>query len=1160
MNTAMCQDKIDTHMTRQEAIQECLKEVKNELAAKVLVDKYFLCDEKGYYETQPQQMWSRLAKANAQAEEETKRKQYEQEFKRILDDFKFVPGGRILYGLGNKIVNTTLKNCYVIAIQEDSIKGIFDAAYKMAETYKQGGGCGIDISILRPKGSPIKNAARESAGSVSFMDFYSHITGMIGQKARIGALLISLDVSHPDIEDFINIKGGDDLDKVRFANISVKITDEFMKAVENNADFDLRWGGKVYRTVKASKLWDKIINKAWKRAEPGILFWDTACRNGPSHNYKNFNLITTNPCVSGDTRILTSQGYRTARELWIKGDYTEYSDIISDIDGEVGELQIINKNGVVPSTCVYRTSECADVFRVTLKNGIEIDATENHKFILSDNTRRTLAELRVGDKLPINQQQIFGEYNYPEYARLAGWIIVKGSVSYRRDGQMDALVRCWGPDIENVAPVLRQDLLSVYHRSNKSIALCSSGYSGYDSTPNGFDTRVLTMQSSILGRLLHEDSLEPGKKHHVPESLWGGDKETVSAFLSGLFSADGGVQISNYKKSISIRICQVNKSILSECQLLLNQFGITSSVLLRRKAGKKLMNDGKGGKKLYQKKTEYELIISGRCNCMSFIEQIGFIQDGKNKVASNWFDVHHGSNNSEPKKHSKIKSIEYLGKQETFCLTEPKEHEIVANTMRIAQCGEIGLSDGDSCNLGSMNLSKYVASPFTDASRFNFDGFERDVKSSIRFLDNIISLEKSPLEFQQWANDNGRRLGLGVMGMADMLTKLRIRYDSKESLGFLEKLFDSLMCASYTASCDLAEEKGPFSVFDYNTHMKSEFTQRLPKPILDRMKSTGLRNISLNAIAPTGTLALIAQCSASIEPVFMNHYIRKTTLGTAKKVEEHKVYHPTVQEYLGIHGGELPDYFVEAHNVDPLFRTVVQGMIQGKIDNSISQTINLPSDATEKDVSDCYMNAWKKGCKGITVYRDGSREGVLVKESDARVSEIVVHQAPQRPKELPARVHVIKPNGMEYAIFVGFLNNRIYEVFALDNNDVGVKDGVKGKIKKVSADNGNVYVFENRAMFVNQLNRYEDSDASLITRLLSTALRHGTPLEFVIDQVSKSKAIVNSFAKAIARALSLYIKPEEVVGKFKCPECKSTDLKYEGTCFSCLSCGYSKCT
>jgi ribonucleoside-diphosphate reductase alpha chain len=917
MNTAICPDKIkktrDTYMTKQEAIQECLKVVKNELAAKILVDKYFLCDEKGYHETQPQQMWDRLAKANSLAEKETIREQYEQEFRHILDDFKFVPGGRILYGLGNKMVNTTLKNCYVIAIQEDSIKGIFDAAYKMAETYKQGGGCGIDISILRPKGSPIKNAARESTGATSFMDFYSHITGMIGQKARIGALLISLDVSHPDIEDFINIKGGDDLDKVRFANISVKITDEFMKDVENNADFDLKWGGKVYRTVKASKLWGKIINRAWRRAEPGILFWDTACRNGPSHNYENFKLITTNPCVSGDTKILTPEGYKTARELWIEGGNKEYGD------KDLGERYIINSSGKVRSTDVYMTSEISDLFRTTFEDGSYIDTTKNHKFLLKDNNsiiRKPLHEVKVGDEVPV-----YGSDNF-------------------------------------------------------------------------------------LG----------------------------------------------------------------------------------------------------------------------------------------------------------IVSIDSVGKGETFCLTEPENNEFVANGIRTGNCGEIGLSDGDSCNLGSMNLSKYVASPFTGASRFNFDGFERDVKSSIRFLDNIISLEKSPLEFQQWANDNGRRLGLGVMGMADMLVKLRIKYDSKESMEFLEKLFDSLMCASYTASCDLAEEKGPFAAFDYNTHMKSEFTQRLPKSIRDRIKSVGLRNISINAIAPTGTLALIAQCSASIEPVFMNHYIRKTNLGTAKKVEEHKVYHPTVKEYMDTYGGELPDYFVEAHDVDPLFRTVVQGMIQGKIDNSISQTCNLPEDATEEHISVCYMNAWKEGCKGITVYREGSREGVLVKESDTRSKEITVHQAPQRPKELPARVHVIKPNGMEYAIFVGFLNNRVYEVFALDNNDVGIKDGIKGKIKKVSTDDGSIYVFENRAMFVNQLNRYEDSDASLITRLLSTALRHGTPLEFAIDQISKSKIVVNSFARAIARALSLYIKPEEVVGKFKCPECKSVNLKYEGTCFSCLSCGYSKCT
>jgi ribonucleoside-diphosphate reductase alpha chain len=760
-------------LTRQEAYDNCIKAVKDELAAKVLVDKYFLCNNGIYYESTPAQMWDRLATAIATAEAPDKQPELVEQFRHTLDDFKFVPAGRVLYGLGNPYVNVTLKNCYVIAVREDSIKGIFQTAYEMAETYKAGGGCGIDISALRPRGSVVHNAARESTGAVSFMDFYSHITGMIGQKARIGALLISIDVSHPDVEDFISIKGGDDLDLVRYANVSVKITDEFMRAVNDNKDFDLRWDGKVYKTIKARELWNKLIHYAWKRAEPGLLFWDKTCREIPAHNYPGFACVTTNPC------------------------------------------------------------------------------------------------------------------------------------------------------------------------------------------------------------------------------------------------------------------------------------------------------------------------------------------------------------------------------------------------------GETSLSDGDSCNLGSMNLGKYVINPFKKPE-FDFDTFENDTHVAVRFLDNIISLEKAPLPFQQRANDNGRRLGLGVMGFADMLLKMNIRYDSDQALALTDRVMNSFMRASYSASCNLAEEKGPFPIFSSEIHAKSEFIKRLPNDIKERINKTGIRNIAVHAIAPTGSLSCIAQCSSAIEPVFMMRHIRKTNLGTAKKVEEHEVFHSVAKQYVELTGEKLPDFFVSSHQISPDYRIKMQALVNKYIDQSISNTVNLPADTTEEKIAYYYMEAWRQGCKGITVYRDGSREGVLVStEKRDESKEITIHSAPKRPSELDANVHVIKPNGKTYTIFVGLLQGRPYEVFALDHKQAGMADGMKGKIVKVSRDKpdgDNIYNFESGALLVRQLNRYEGSDVSLITRLISTSLRHGTPLEFLVDQTFKSKDPLTSFGRAIARALSSYVKKEDMEGKFKCPKCGGRSIKYEGMCFTCLDCAHSKCS
>ena len=761
------------HVTKEEAIAKTLEIVGDSLSATSQVEKYYLVDEHGHIESTPMDMWRHLARSNAIAETPELQREYEEKFYELLRDYKFVPGGRILMGLGNTYANVTLKNCYVIGILEDSIKGIFEAAHKIAETLKGGGGVGTDISILRPRGSAVKNAARFSTGAVSFMPLFSQITGMIGQKARIGAMLISIDISHPDIEEFIEIKGSEDLEHLRFANISIKISDEFMKCVENDLPFDLRWGGKVYKTVKARELWGKIVHYAWKRAEPGLLFWDETCRTYPAHQYHAFRCLVTNPC------------------------------------------------------------------------------------------------------------------------------------------------------------------------------------------------------------------------------------------------------------------------------------------------------------------------------------------------------------------------------------------------------GELALSHADSCCLGSMVLSKYVRNSFEKNASFDFVAFDHDVRLGVRFLDNIISLEKTPLPEQQWANDNGRRLGLGFMGLADMLMRMRIKFDSDHAIELAEKVSQQLMTSSYDASCDLAQEKGAFPVFDYSTHMNSEFIKKLPRQILERIKKTGLRNIGLNAIAPTGTISCVAQCSSSLEPVFALKYTRRTNLGTAKEVKEYEVFPAVVQEYMhkfDCKFENLPDFFIGAHSIHPKYRIKLQATVQKYIDQSISNTVNLPMDCKEEDIAYYYFEAWKQGIKGITVYREGSREGVLLTEKKHETGEIQIHQSPRRPDVLDSVVHIIKPNGRTFTVFVGLLNGRVFEVFALDHKVAALTDGMQGKIiKHAGADGMNTYCFESGAVMVQKLNKFEDDEMSLLTRLISTSLRHGTPIEFIVDQICKSKITIKSPGKAIAHALSKYMKQEEIQGKFKCPKCNSSNMKFEGLCKTCLDCNWSRC-
>jgi len=267
----------------------------DELQIRVFLDKYALRGPDGkVIERTPPQMWRRIARELASVEASSK--EWEERFYWLLEDFRFIPGGRIMFGAGQSR-RATLFNCYVIPIKEDSIEGIFDWCREAARTYSFGGGAGVDLSILRPKGSPVNNSAIYSTGSVSFMDLLSTTTGTIGQSGRRGALMITLRVDHPDILDFIEAKR--DLSKVNYANISVRVTDEFMEAVEHDADFTLRYEneviGRIEKKVRAREIWDKLIQAAWESAEPGVIFWDTVKRESTTE-YNGMEVFTTNPC------------------------------------------------------------------------------------------------------------------------------------------------------------------------------------------------------------------------------------------------------------------------------------------------------------------------------------------------------------------------------------------------------------------------------------------------------------------------------------------------------------------------------------------------------------------------------------------------------------------------------------------------------------------------------------------------------------------------------------------------------------------------------------------------------------------------------------------------------------------------------------------------
>ena len=373
----------------------------DELRARVFYEKYALRDGDGtQVEKRPEDMWRRVAKELSLPEkDDEKRKEWASKFYWLLENWRFVPGGRILFGAGQSR-KSTLLNCYFFKIREDSIEAIFDWCKEAARTYSFGGGVGTDISVLRPRGAPVNNSAIYSSGSVSFMELLSTTTGTIGQAGRRGALMITIRVDHPDIMDFVNVKK--DLKKVNYANISVKITDDFMQAVETDGDFLLHFKNEkadVNRTVRARDVWKSLIKGAWQSAEPGVLFWDSIKRESTTE-YNGMEVQGVNPCVTGSTLVRTPSGWRRADTL------------------REGDEIVTAYGSVKPITRIERTED-VEVYRVEFSDGGSIDASPGHIFhTRTGQTRgvrrydkfwkaeRRLGELKPGDLVRLEKVRL----------------------------------------------------------------------------------------------------------------------------------------------------------------------------------------------------------------------------------------------------------------------------------------------------------------------------------------------------------------------------------------------------------------------------------------------------------------------------------------------------------------------------------------------------------------------------------------------------------------------------------------------------------------------------------------------------------------------------------------------------------------------------------
>ncbi len=550
-------------------------------------------------------------------------------------------------------------------------------------------------------------------------------------------------------------------------------------------------------------------------------------------------------------------------------------------------------------------------------------------------------------------------------------------------------------------------------------------------------------------------------------------------------------------------------------------------------------------------------------------------------------------------------------------------------TVSTNPCGEIPLCPYDSCRLMAMNLFGYVENPFTQDAFFNVELFTKHIRKAQRIMDDIIDLELEKIdnildkihqdpedeetkriERLLWENIKmkaiqGRRTGLGITAEGDMLAALGYRYGSNEAINFSVAVHKTLALEAYRSSVEMAAERGPFPIYDAQREEGNPFINRIREAdpeLYDNMVRYGRRNISLLTVAPTGSVSILTQTTSGIEPVFAVRYKRRRKVNpgdknvkisytdiTGDSWEEYNVLHHKFIDYLRIKGYDpeqvkyMPDEEIDklieaspyhkstANDIDWVAKVRMQGAIQKWVDHSISVTVNVPAETTEEMVSRIYMTAWESGCKGVTIYRDGSRDGVLVKESKKEETETIrENNAPRRPKILEASVVRFINGTEEWVAVVGIYNGRPYEIFTGKAEGFYAPKWVTSGwvIKNRLPDGSSRYDFqfmdkEGYRTTIEGLSRMFDKEYWNYAKLISGVLRHGMPLPWVIDLVSKLRLdsdSINSWKTGVERALKQFIPDGTVVAKAQCPNCGQTGtLVYQEGCLKCTSCNYSKC-
>ena len=996
--------------------------------------------------------YQRVARALAAVETTTEKQDYW--YERFLWALRrgAIPAGRITSNAGaseHKPKTSTI-NCTVSGTIEDSMYNILDKVHEAGLTLKAGCGIGYEFSTLRPRGAYVSGAGAYTSGPLSFMDIYDKMCFTVSSAGgRRGAQMGTFDVSHPDVKEFIRAKREDG--RLRQFNLSLLITDGFMEAVANDTDWPLlfpihikeqheidltdpekviwrEWpthksyvvrddglvACKIYSQIRARHLWDMIMVSTYDFAEPGFILIDRV--NEMNNNWWCEHIRATNPCVTADTWVHTSDGPRQVADL-VGVPFAARVDGAMHASGQEGFFRTATK----------------PVKRLATTEGHSLRLTADHRVRkVVNKTRWSLdtdwcaaSDLKPGDEVLLNNHrrdiEWSGRYTF-EQGFLLGMLVGDGTLK-----QDKAVLSVFSQDLAANGGAASSGgasaLMIAIEKAAQSLPH-RSDFTGFHAVAGRNEFRLST---GALKQLAAEVGMTPGNKAITP-AIERGSSEFQRGFLRGLFDSDGSVQVSQLK-GVSIRLAQSDLDRLEAAQRMLLRLGIASQIYRnRRDAGQALLPDGHGGSAHYATKAQHELIISGD-NVAEYARVIGFAATDKRDRLQVLLANYKRKLNRE-RFVATVSAIEDDGFEDVYDVQIPGINTFDGNGMHAHNCGEQPLPPYGSCLLGSVNLTKFVRDPFGPKARFDMEEYREVVRVFTRMLDNVVEINGLPLEEQRDEIESKRRHGMGFLGLGSTLTMLKMRYGTEDACAFTEDVSREMAVAGWEVALTLAKEKGPAPMLTRDFAVTGEMLRKRPEMITDGYKigdsipgrvlhakysrymqriatvapqlvaelaEFGARFTHHTSIAPTGTISLSLANNASngIEPSFAHHYSRNVIREGKKSKEKVEVFSFELLAYRELINGKampitdkaeekLPEYFVAADDISPTEHVDIQAASQKWIDSSISKTANVPTTYPYEDFKDIYRYAHEQGLKGCTTFRfnPAAFQGVLVKEHD----------------------------------------------------------------------------------------------------------------------------------------------------------------------------------